>query len=163
MKVTKDLEVYVGVHISKDRFNHSIYLDQKVYITNLLEQYRFQHLHVVSTPTDCNSQLHQQSNGTDQSFKEGFPYAQIIGSLQSAALTTRPDIAFAINNATEFKNYPTHANCNAMHRILRYLKAIANYCLVLGGNIDDCVLSGFSGANNYAADMADRKSQSRHG
>ena len=48
---------------------------------------------------------------TDETLEPTFPYAQIIGSLQFAALTTRLDIAYAVNNVAQFKNHPTTANC----------------------------------------------------
>jgi hypothetical protein len=48
-------------------------------------------------------------------------------SLQFAALTTRPDIAYAVNYAAQFKNHPTPANCNAVRRILKYLRGTSNF------------------------------------
>ena len=116
-KVTMDPELYVGIHIKRDRPHRIIYIDQELYINFLLQKFKFQESHVVSTLAEPGAHLRPISNVTDETLEPTFPYAPIIGSLQFATLTTRPDIAYAVNNAAQFKNHPTTANCNDVRRI----------------------------------------------
>ena len=156
-KITMDPEVYVGIHIKRDRLTRTIYIDQELYIQSMLQKYKFQDSHPVSTPAEPGTNL--RPAGTDDSLETTFPYAQIIGSLQFAALTTRPDIAYAVNNAAQFKNHPSTANCNAVRRILKYLRGTSAYRLPLGGNHASFTLTAYADAD-YAAAVEDRKSRS---
>jgi hypothetical protein len=153
-KVTMDPELYVGVHIQRDRPHRIIYIDQQLYIDSLLQKYKFQDSHAFSTPAEPGAHLRPITNVTDETLEPTFPYAQIIGSLQFAALTTRPDIAYAVNNAAQFKNHPTTANCNAVRRILKYLRGTSDYRLTLGGNHAYFLLTAYADAD-YAAAIED--------
>ena len=156
-KITMDPEVYVSIHIHRDRLTRTIYIDQELYIQSMLQKYQFQDCHPVSTPAEPGTNL--RPAGTDESLETNFPYAQIIGSLQFAALTTRPDIAYAVNNAAQFKNHPLTTNCNAVRRILKYLQGTSTYRLPLGGNQSSYTLTAYADAD-YASMVADRKSRS---
>ena len=120
-KVTINPELYVGIHLKRDRQQRLIYIDQELYITSMLQKYQFQDSHPVQTPAEPGTHLRTISSDSDETLETNFPYAQIIGSLQFAALTTRPDIAYAVNYAAQFKNHPTTVNCNAVRRIMKYL------------------------------------------
>jgi hypothetical protein len=48
-------------------------------------------------------------------------YASIVGSLQYAATSTRPDIAHAVNTLAGFNSNPRRVHLRAVKRILRYL------------------------------------------
>ena len=156
-KITLDPEVYVGIHIKRDRLTRTIYIDQELYIQSMLQKFNFQDSRSVSTPAEPGTIL--RPAGTDDSLEPTFPYAQIVGSLQFAALTTRPDIAYAVNNVAQFKNHPSIANCNAVRRILKYLRGTSSYRLPLGGNHDSFTLTAYADAD-YAAAVEDRKSRS---
>lgn len=58
MKVNMNLELYVGIHIYCDRLCHLIYIDQKLYIDNLLQNSNFQDCHAISTPVELGVHLH---------------------------------------------------------------------------------------------------------
>lgn len=155
----KKIQLYVGIHLQRDRPHRIIYIDQELYITSLLQKYKFEACHAVSTPAEPGAHLRPLIKDTDETLEPNFPYAQIIGSLQFAALTTRPDIAYAVNNAAQFKNHPTSANCNAVRRILKYLRGTADYRIPLGGQHDSFILTAYADAD-YAAAVEDRKSRS---
>ena len=158
-KVTLNPELYVGIHLKRDRQHRLIYIDQELYINSMLQKYNFQDSNAVSTPAEPGAHLRIINTDTDESIESTFPYAQIIGSLQFAALTTRPDIAYAVNNAAQFKNHPTTANCNAVRRILKYLRGTSNFRLPLGGHHSSYILTAYADAD-YAAAIEDRKSRS---
>ena len=157
-KVTLDPEMYVGIHLHRDRSQKLIYIDKELYINSLLQKYQFHESHAVSTPAEPGAHLRPISKDNDDTVESTFPYAQIIGSLQFAALTTRPDIAYAVNNAAQFKNHPTTANCNAVRRILKYLRGTSTFRIPLGGHHSSFILTAYADAD-YAAAIADRKSR----
>jgi hypothetical protein len=77
-----------------------------------------------------------------------------IGSLLYAAVTTRPDIAFATSCLARFLTNPGPAHQNAADRVLGYLKRTRGLALQLGGGDDFVVYSDAS----FADSSTDRKS-----
>src|SRR4051794_29088649 len=60
------------------------------------------------------------------------PYRQAIGSLMYIALSTRPDIATALNKAAQYSINHDESHWIAVKRIFQYLKGTANLTLTLG-------------------------------
>ena len=134
-KVT-DPEVYVGLHLIRDQKQRTISIDQERYIQDkIIDQYGLRDTHPVTTPADPNSRLPADTNSALIHSTETFPFLNMIGSSQFAAITTRSDIAYATNAVATSKRQglPTTAQCNAVKRIGRYLKGTKHLKLVLGG------------------------------
>jgi len=161
--VTKvsDPEVYVGLHLTRDRKQRLISIDQERYIQEkIVDQYGLHDAHPVATPADPSSRISAvMSSGVIQSLVE-FPFLNMIGSCQFAAITTRCDIAYATNAVATSKRQglPTATQCNAIKRIGRYLKGTKHFKLVLGGLTGNGILTAFTDAD-YGADHLDRKSR----
>ena len=81
-------------------------------------------------------------------------YQRKIGSLLYAAVTTRPDIAFATSRLSRFLTNPSPEHHAAADRVLLYLKGYRDYGLQFGGGDDFVVASDASFADN----SLDRKS-----
>jgi hypothetical protein len=81
-------------------------------------------------------------------------YQRKIGSLLYAAVTTRPDIAFATSRLSRFLTNPSPKHHAAADRVLLYLKRYRDFGLQLGGGDDFVVASDASFADN----SIDRKS-----
>jgi hypothetical protein len=81
-------------------------------------------------------------------------YQHKVGSILFAAVTTRPDIAFATSRLARFLSDPSPEHHNAADRVLLYLQSTRTLALQLGGNNDLLV------ANNalFADNTLDRKS-----
>ena len=74
------------------------------------------------------------------------------------AVSTRPDIAFSVNNLARFNLNPQKEHWTALKRILRYLKGTTNIgILYKHDGSDKCV--GYNDAD-WAGDPSDRKSTS---
>ena len=124
-KVT-DPEVYVGLHLTRDRNQRVISIDQERYIQEkIIVQYGLQDAHPITTPADPNSRLPVATNSDLLHSAESCPFLNMIGSCQSAAITTRSDIAYATNAVatSKWQGLPTTTQCNAVKRIGRYLKS----------------------------------------
>ena len=161
--VTKisDPEVYVGLHLIRDRKNRTISLDQERYIQEkIVDQYGLHDAHPVATPADSSSRISAVMTSTVLQPLVEFPFLNMIGSCQFAAITTRCDIAYATNAVATSKRQglPTTAQCNAIKRIGRYLKGTKHFKLVLGGLTGNGILTAYTDAD-YGADHTDRKSR----
>ena len=74
------------------------------------------------------------------------------------AVSTRPDIAFSVNNLARFNSNPQKEHCTALKQILKYLKGTTIIgILYKQDGSDKCV--GYSDAD-WAGDPSDRKSTS---
>jgi hypothetical protein len=81
-------------------------------------------------------------------------YQRKIGSLLFAAVTTRPDVAFATSRLARFLTNPGKEHQDAADRVLLYLESTQNLALELGNGEDFEVASDASFADN----TLDRKS-----
>ena len=74
----------------------------------------------VNTPVDISSKLTQATD--DDQRVDQHRYQSAIGSLMYLAVSTRPDISFAVSSLARFSSNPTKEHWTALKRLLRYLK-----------------------------------------
>ena len=88
------------------------------------------------------------------------PYRAAVGSLMFLSITTRPDIAFAVNQAARFVNAPTMAHWRAVKRILMYVIGTKHLGLVYqGGKQRTIKLTAFSDSD-WGGELAEGRSTS---
>ena len=153
----KDLgvaEFCVGLHITRDRSNGTIYIDQSKYIEELLEKFNMTDCKPVDTPCDSNQRLTKDMQSNDFDSSE-IPYQQAVGSILYLTQGSRPDIAYAVNYVSRFNNCFSKPHWLAVKRILRYLKGTANLKLAFRRSFES--LHGFCDAD-WASDVENRKS-----
>ena len=83
-----------------------------------------------------------------------------MGTLLYAAISTRPDIAFAVNQLTQHMQAPTVRDAQACDRVFRYLAGTKNLGLLFGRNARaerSCAVSAYADAD-WGNDKTDRKS-----
>ncbi|KAE9019411.1 hypothetical protein PR001_g13887 [Phytophthora rubi] len=86
------------------------------------------------------------------------PYRELVGALQYLVSASRPDIAHATRHLGKFLANYDHTHYAQAKRVLRYLKAICDYGLVMTVEQGDGVrISCYSDAD-YANDPEDRRS-----
>ena len=73
------------------------------------------------------------------------PYHEAVGSLMYAALSTHPDIVFAVQMVSHFSIKPGPAHWEAIKQIFRYLKGIINLWLSYGTK--KMILTGYTDAD----------------
>ena len=113
-----------------------------------------------NTPLQVNHNLIVAQEGDDQHpDQDRFP--ELVGSIMYLMVCSRPDIAHAVSALSRFVAPGRHAAAHwkAALRLLGYLKATAQYKLVLGGSTSELV--GYSD-NSRADDMPGRKSSQGH-
>ena len=142
--------------VIQDKESKSIWIGQPAYTENLLKRFGMQDSKPTSTPVDVNSKL-QPATKQDETFNHT-EYQSAVGSLMYLAVSTRPDIAYAVNNLARFNSNPQKVHWTAMKRVLRYLKGTINHgILYRQDGSDKCI--GYSDAD-WAGDLSDRKSTS---
>ena len=82
-----------------------------------ITKYGLQDASPVRTPLDPNIKLEP---GEPETGNRSNNYASLIGSLMYAAVATRPDIAFAVNQLASFTANPTMCHWTAAKYVLRY-------------------------------------------
>lgn len=145
----------VGLRITRDRKNRTIYVDQTKYIEELLEKFDMVECNSIDVPSDPNQRLSKENPTTDFDVNS-VPYQQAVGSILYLTQGTRPDIAFSVNNVSRYNNNYTRTHWIAVKRIMRYLKATKNLRLAFTRSANDFVI-GYCDAD-WASDVDERKS-----
>ena len=94
-----------------------IILHQASYISAILKRFNMIDAKSVDAPISLT-----KSEEDTTPLEDTVPYREAIGSLMYAAVTTRPDIAYAVGRASRNVENPTVADWTAVKRIFRYLK-----------------------------------------
>ncbi|CAK9829675.1 Retrovirus-related Pol polyprotein from transposon TNT 1-94 [Anthophora retusa] len=116
----------------------------------------------VSVPAEPGlhlTQLSQPKTENEKRRMQDIPYREAIGSLLFAARVSRPDIEYAVNQASQFIANYGRGHWEAVKRILRYLKGTIDYGIVYGNSGSDRQLIGYTDAD-YAGCTDTRKSTS---
>ncbi|KMQ81925.1 gag-pol polyprotein, partial [Lasius niger] len=101
MKDLGPVNYCLGIEFQQDENDHSVVLTQRQYIKAILERFNMQDCKSVKTPIDTNVQLTKPSRANEKIMKQ-YPYQCLIGALMYLAVSTRPDIAFAVNFMSQF-------------------------------------------------------------
>jgi hypothetical protein len=102
-------------------------LSQQRYILDLLQKSNMSEAKPIKTPM---STAHALSLLSGDPLTNPSPYRSLVGALQYLSLT-RLDISFAVNKVSQFMHRPAFLHLQAVKRILRYLKSIISYGLLL--------------------------------
>lgn len=110
----------------------------------------------ISIPADPNHELSAlvQAGASDELTTA--PYREAVGSLMYLSVATRPDIIFAVNQASRYLEKPTTTHWEGVKRILKYLKGTIDYALQYECGQEKELLA-YSDAD-YAGDIQTRRS-----
>ena len=110
-----------------------------------------------SVPADPNARLESKNVPKQIEEKEtDMKYREIVGALMHLTVNTRPEIAFAVNQAAKFCQHPEPAHWNAVKRILAYLAGTVNFGICFRKSKVDTI-TGYTDAD-YAGDVQSRRS-----
>ena len=84
----------------------------------------------VSSPMSSSHKLSLFSGAT---YSDPFTYNSVVGALQYLSLT-RPNISFAVNKVCQFMHKPTDKHWTTIKTILRYLKFLIHFGLLIKPN-----------------------------
>jgi len=110
-----DLTTYLGLQIL-DR-GDGIIIHQNNYVNDMLTRFNMDACKPVPTPA---TQI--QKSEVNNKLRKEIPYREAVGSLSYLAMTTRLDIAYAVNQVARHSADPSEADWKDVKRIMRYLK-----------------------------------------
>ena len=95
-----------------------IYLCQRKYCLDLIRDSGLLGCKPCSTPMDSSLRLHRDDS---ELLTDVLSYRRLVGRLLYLT-TTRPDIAFATQQLSQFMSKPTRSHLDAAIRVLKYMK-----------------------------------------
>ncbi|GJV61904.1 retrovirus-related pol polyprotein from transposon TNT 1-94 [Tanacetum coccineum] len=110
-----DLRYFLGLEVSYT--DDGLFLSQAKYAKDILTRAYLLDSKPVATPLAANELF--LSDGP--SFSDPTLYRSLVGALQYLTIT-RPDLSYAVNQASQFLHAPTTAHFRSVKRILRYVK-----------------------------------------
>lgn len=147
----------LGMRITRDRAARTIKLDQELYVTKALEKFGLAQCTPTRTPGASSKDGDQQTRETDQP-TDLKVYQEKVGTLLYAAISTRPDIAYAVNKLTQKMSAPRVSDARACDRVFRYLAGTRTLGLLFGRETTTDVAIDAYADSDWASDKVDRKS-----
>ena len=93
----------------------TIFVHQGENTRGILQKFGMADAKAVTVPADPQAVLHPVE--CEDECVTSVPYRESVGSLMYLAVTTRPDIAFAVNSVSKFPNKHNRAHWLAVKRI----------------------------------------------
>lgn len=148
---------YLGMEITRDRPNRTIYLSQAGYIDKVIRNFDLSGLSPVKTPMDPQEHFEKSDEGYEATEYLRKWYQSAVGSLMYAMLGTRPDLAYAVSVVSRYSSNPNDKHQKAVKRIFRYLNGTVDLTLTYRGDL--MPLNGYTDAD-WAGDRDTRRSTS---
>jgi len=149
-----DLKWFLGIHILRDRAKKLLWLSQEAYIDKIANQFNVDLIGRLPDTPMIGELLPNEMTASKTSIHS---YQTKIGSILFAAITTRPDIAFAVSRLARFNTNPSECHHQAADRTIQYLYATKGRALKYGGDNQARSFICASDAS-FADNTLDRKS-----
>ena len=150
IKDVGDVDFIIGIKFQK--YHNGYILHQKRYTLNILDKFKkyniFPSMNLKPSENEININTNKKFNPTI--------YRSAIGNLLYLAISTRPDILFAVSKAARRSQNPTVDDWNKVIKIFNYLKGNTNYGLYF---TKDKTIKAYSDAD-YAGNKDSRRSTS---
>ncbi|KAM0059843.1 putative RNA-directed DNA polymerase [Helianthus debilis subsp. tardiflorus] len=134
------LNFFLGLEVHHTK--SGLFLNQSKYAHDILTRAGLLDSKPVATPLTTKDIFTSEGNP----FHDPTLYRSLVGALQYLTIT-RPDLSYAVNQASQFLQNPTTTHFQLVKRILRYVKdadwarcidtrrSTYGYCIYLGGNL----------------------------
>ena len=119
MKDLGRLSYFLGIHFEQgDGF---VKMNQKGYITKVLERFEMSNCKPRSTPAEQKLEFDGETPVDPRRYREA------VGSLVYAMICTRPDICWVVTKLLQFLIAPMNGHWIALEHVLRYLKGTLDF------------------------------------
>ena len=150
---------FLGIHILRDRRQRTMWLTQDAYVDKIAHKFAIQ-LEDKAPGTPMSLEELRKSR-TQASKKSAENFQQKVGSILFIAISTRPDIAFAVSRLARHNLNPNEDHHKAANRVIHYLYATRSFGLRLGSRSQhNTSIETFIGSSDasFADNTEDRKS-----
>lgn len=154
MKDLGAIHFCLGIEFHQDIDKATITMSQSKYTEEVLQRFAMQDSKPISTPLEANNKLKKPKNSSEESM-ENFPYQSLVGSLMYLAVSTRPDISYAVSSLSQFNTSYNEEHWKAGKRVLRYLRGTVFHGLIFKKSGQE--LQGFVDAD-WGGCINDRRS-----
>ncbi len=151
-----EIHYVLGMEVKRDRKSKTMTISQKAYLENVLERFDMQNSRPVSTPLETGKKFAKISE--DEEPIDVKKYQAAIGSLNYAAIATRPDLSVAVGMLSQHMRNPSAEHWIGVKRVLRYIRGTIDFGLKFTYS-DNFALRGFADAD-WAGCTDSRKSTS---
>ena len=144
-----EASVVLKIRIRRDKERGILTLDQSKYAASVLQRFGMQDCKGVSIPLSHGTyfSVGQSPDGDEEKEQmSAIPYRQAVGSLMYLMVSTRPDIAAAVQVLSRFGSNPGPAHWSGVKRVLQYVQRTINFGLVFKRG-QGVTLSGFCDAD----------------
>ena len=128
----------VGIGIMRNHQERTILLSQTALIDKIICQFGQQDSFPTNSPMDPGLKLRRPEKKSiqpeEQHRLDRLPYRSLVGCLIYLSVGTRPDIAYAVQQLSQFLDSYAYAHWNAALRVVQYLKGTKDLKLTLGGD-----------------------------
>jgi len=138
-----NFERYLGLDIKRDRAQRTIHVSQASYTASIIKDFG----HLAAHSNVPLSRPIQDTPGAEPTPKEVHLYQQVVGKLMHLACQTRPDIHFAIIQASRYNTKPPPDAWRAISEILGYISRTPTHGITIQGTSDDTQLQQYSDAS----------------
>lgn len=149
-----EIKWFLGIRVVRDRIQRKLWLCQDAYIDKIVSTYALTLTTPAKTPMISDHLRPFEGQATKQ---EIHLYQQKVGSVNYAAVVTRPDIARTTQKLAEFLMNPGPEHHVAADRLILYLKGTKTLALQFGPDLKEAWFQCSSDAS-YADDEVTRKS-----
>src|SRR5271154_2819160 len=153
---------FLSLNVIRDGL--SIAINQIGYIEHMIQRFQMDKAKPADSPLNASLPLRKAMLGDKRTDPQS--YQELTGSLNHAAVFSRPDIAFAVSKLSQFNSDPTETHMKAARRVLAYLKGTRDYWIVYG-DAQSLDIHGYTNAlhpiigyadADWGSDKDDRKS-----
>jgi Reverse transcriptase (RNA-dependent DNA polymerase) len=125
-----DIHFVVGIAAERDRKQRTVKLSQTALIYRVVSQFGLASAYPSKTPLPPNVRLSKADSPKTDDEKAAvshLPFRQLVGSLMYIAIGTRPDIAHAVQQLSQFNDCFGRTHWEHAKHVVRYLKGTRTY------------------------------------
>lgn len=148
-----ELKYFLGIEVC--RLDEGLFISQRKYTLDLLQETDMMECKPATTPLEDGYKVVRKGEKEAEPYEDVHGYRRLVGKLIYLTLT-RPDICFAVNQASQHMKAPKVHHWNIVNRILRYLKGSSGQGVWMGKN-NNTEIVGYCDAD-WAGDKEDRRS-----
>jgi ribonuclease HI len=120
---------FLGIDIHRPDPTGPIFINQGVYIREILEEMGMMNCNPAQTPLNSSTKLHKRQSDEEPADIEW--YRIVIGKFMHL-LYTRPDIACAVSKLAQYLSDPSEIHAKEAKHLLRYLKGTMDFGIEYG-------------------------------